>query len=390
MSNAGASDKVDNIAANLPYLRRYARALTGSQQTGDTYAAATLEAILADPETLDAGLMPKTALFRAFHKVWSSAGAPLGDPDTRLSGRAQDHMASLTPNTREALLLHAIEEFGFDEIGTVMEIGADEAGELVSIARREMASSIAGSILVIEDEAIIAMDIETIVTEMGLKLGDEITLNILGRALTFRIANFRKVDFGTMGINFLMIVDPAALAAAPHTHIATVYGTEAAEAPLLRALSAAYPNITAIRVRDAIDRVSETLEGIGAAARWGASVTLVTGLVVLVGAAAAGERRRVYEAAVLKTLGASRARILASFALRAGLAGLAAGLVAIAAGAVAGWWVTVSVMEGEYHFAALPAFGIVAGGALASLAAGLAFALRPLAARPARVPRARE
>ena len=167
MANAGASDKVDNIAANLPYLRRYARALTGSQQTGDTYAAATLEAILADPGTLDAGLKPKAALFRAFHKVWSSAGAPLGEPDTRLSGRAQDHMASLTPNTREALLLHAIEEFGFDEIGTVMEIGGDEAAELVSIARREMANSIAGSILVIEDEAIIAMDIETIVTEMG-------------------------------------------------------------------------------------------------------------------------------------------------------------------------------------------------------------------------------
>jgi putative ABC transport system permease protein len=185
-------------------------------------------------------------------------------------------------------------------------------------------------------------------------------------------------------------VNPVALAGAPHTHIATVHAEPAAEAPLLRRLADAYPNITAVRVREAIDRVAAMLEGLGAATRWGASVTLATGLMVLVGAAAAGERRRVFEAAVLKTLGAGRGRILASFALRSGLIGLAAGLVAIAAGAVAGWWVTRFVMEGDYAFAPVPAFGIVAGGALASLVAGLAFALRPLAARPAQVLRARE
>jgi putative ABC transport system permease protein len=226
--------------------------------------------------------------------------------------------------------------------------------------------------------------------ELGLKLGDTVTLNVLGRDLTATIASFREVRFESMGINFLMIVDPAALSGAPHTHIATVYAEPEAEAPLLRKLAGAYPNITAVRVREAIDRAAELLEGIGAATRWGASVTLLTGLMVLVGAAAAGERRRVFEAAVLKTLGAARGRILASFALRAGLIGAAAGLVAIVAGAVAGWWVTRFVMEGDFAFAPLPAFGIVAGGALASLLAGLGFALRPLAARPARVLRARE
>jgi putative ABC transport system permease protein len=226
--------------------------------------------------------------------------------------------------------------------------------------------------------------------EMGLKLGDELTVNILGRDLTARIASFRRVEFQTMGINFLIIVDPAALAGAPHTHIATVYAAEAAEAPLLRSVAGAFPNITAIRVREGIARVAEALESIGAATRWGASATLLTGLMVLVGAAAAGERRRVFEAAVLKTLGAGRVRILASFALRAALIGAAAGLVAIAAGAAAGWWVTTFVMEAGFRFAPLSAIAIVAGGALASLLAGLAFALRPLAARPARVLRARD
>jgi putative ABC transport system permease protein len=226
--------------------------------------------------------------------------------------------------------------------------------------------------------------------EMGLSLGDTMTINVLGRDLTATITSFREVEFQTMGINFLIILDPAAIAGAPHTHIATVYAEEAAEAPLLRDVAGAYPNITAVRVREAIEQVSTALEGLSAATRWGAAATLLTGIVVLIGAAAAGERRRVYEAAVLKTLGASRARILASFALRAALTGLAAGLVALAAGAIGGWWVTTYVMDARFRFEPVSALAVVAGGALASLLAGLAFAWRPLAARPAQVLRARD
>ncbi len=226
--------------------------------------------------------------------------------------------------------------------------------------------------------------------EMGIGIGDRLTVNILGRDLTAEITSLREVSFESMGINFIMAVNPSALAGAPHTHIATVYAAPEAEAPLLRAVADQWPNITAVRVREAIDRVAEALDGLGAATRWGASATLLTGLVVLIGAAAAGERRRVFEAAVLKTLGASRGRILASFALRSALIGMAAGIVAIAAGAIAGWWVTTFVMDGSYRFEPVSAFAIVTGGALASLLAGLAFALRPLAARPARILRARE
>ena len=155
------------ITANLPYLRRYARALTGSQTTGDRYAAATLEAILAGSAEIPALPNAKVALFHAFHLVWSSAGAPVGEPDTTLSARAQFHMVDLTPNSREALLLHAIEGFTPAEIAEIMVITVSEASDFIDIARREMENSVAGNVLVIEDEAIIAMDIVAIVNEIG-------------------------------------------------------------------------------------------------------------------------------------------------------------------------------------------------------------------------------
>ena len=226
--------------------------------------------------------------------------------------------------------------------------------------------------------------------ELGLEIGDTLTVNVLGREITATLANTRVVEFRDMGINFLMILDPGAFRGAPHTHIATVYAPEDAEGPLLRAVGGGFANVTAVRVRDAIERVSDGLGQIAAAARWGAGVTLLTGLVVLIGAAAAGARRRTYEAAVLKTLGAARGRILASFALRAGLTGAAAGAVALAFGAAAAWAVITFVMQADFGFAPGPALAVVVGGAAASLAAGLWFSWGPLRARPAQVLRARE
>jgi putative ABC transport system permease protein len=226
--------------------------------------------------------------------------------------------------------------------------------------------------------------------EIGLKLGDALVVNVLGRDIPATITSFRQVDFSSAGMGFVMTMNPAALQGAPHTFIATVYAEEEAEAAILRDVSKAYPNVTAIRIRDAIDRVTEALEAIATATAWAAAATLVTGFVVLIGAAAAGERARVYEAAVMKTLGATRGRILASFALRSALMGAAAGGVAIVAGGLAGWAVMVLVMEGEYFFEPVSAVAIVAGGVFATMAAGLLFALRPLAARPAQVLRAQE
>ena len=154
------------VGASLPHLRRYARALTGSQDAGDSLAAQTLEALIADP-AMASGLEPRIALFRAFHGVWTHAGAPLMAPETRVEARAQGHMARLTPNTREALLLHAIEGFLPQEIGQVMGVTPETATDLIDTAIREMEESVAGRVMVIEDEAIIAMDISAIVREMG-------------------------------------------------------------------------------------------------------------------------------------------------------------------------------------------------------------------------------
>ena len=226
--------------------------------------------------------------------------------------------------------------------------------------------------------------------EIGLNLGDRLTVNVLGRDIEAEITSFRLVDFSTAGMGFVLSMNPTALQGAPHTYISTVYAAPEAEAALLRDVSRAYPNITAIRVRDAVDRVSEALGAIAQATAWAASATLLTGFVVLIGAAAAGTKGRVYEAALLKVLGATRGRILLSFALRSALMGAAAGAVAVLAGGLAGWAVMVWVMETDYAFELVSAISIILGGVVATLLAGLAFAWGPLAARPAQVLRAQD
>ncbi len=226
--------------------------------------------------------------------------------------------------------------------------------------------------------------------EIGLKIGDTVTVNILGRDITATIASFRQVNFESAGIGFVMAMNAAALQGAPHTWIATVYADQAAEGRILRDLANAYPNITAIAIRDAITQVADLVAGIAAGVRYGALATLLTGFLVLIGAAAAGEQVRTYEAAVLKTLGATRGRILYSFALRAALLGAGAGIVALGAGMLGGWAVTTYIMENTYKIIWGNALWIVLGGIIATMLAGLGFALRSLNAKPAQVLRGRE
>ncbi|SFD51434.1 putative ABC transport system permease protein [Sulfitobacter brevis] len=226
--------------------------------------------------------------------------------------------------------------------------------------------------------------------EIGLKLGDTLTVNVLGRDITGTIANFREVEFSGAALGFVITMNPKALQGAPHTFISTVYSSPEAEAAILRDLANAYPNITAIRVRDAIDRVAEVLTGLAAATSYGALATLLTGFLVLIGAAAAGADARTFEAAMLKTFGASRRAIAASFVLRAALLGLFAGTVALLAGILGGWAVSRFVMETDFSIIWSSALMIVAGGVMATILAGLGFALASLNARPAQVLRARE
>lgn len=226
--------------------------------------------------------------------------------------------------------------------------------------------------------------------ELGLNLGDRLTVNILGRDIEAEIASFRDVDFSTMGIGFVLTFSPNALAGAPHTELATIYAPPTDEAPILRALSKDFPTVTAIPVHEAMARVSDALSAIAQAVALAASVTLLTGFTVLLGAAAAGEEARAREAALLKTLGATRGLILLSFALRALILGAASGAIAVAVGALAGWAVLTFVMEAPFRFDPLSAGAIVAGGMAAVLAAGTLFAARPLSVRPAQVLRAQD
>ena len=226
--------------------------------------------------------------------------------------------------------------------------------------------------------------------EIGLELGDKLTLNILGRNITAEIKNFREVDFSNAGIGFVMTLNPAAIAGAPHSFISTLYAEEAAEAGILRDLATRFPNITAIRVRDAIAQVSTLLSAIASATSYGAAITILTGFLVLIGAAAAGERARSYEAAILKTIGATRRQILLSFALRSALLGMAAGAVALLVGILGGWAVSHFVMEAKFAVVWPSALGIIFGGLLTNLLAGLGFALKSLVSRPAQTLRSRD
>lgn len=155
------------LAQVVPFLRRYGRALTGSQVSGDSFAAATLEAILADPSAISAATDRRVAAFVQLHRLWTEAGAPLSSADTPLSMRAQHHMAGLETNSREALLLNVIEGFSPAQIAIILGTTADDVEALVRAAMQDMEASVAGAVLVIEDEAIIAADISGIVRAMG-------------------------------------------------------------------------------------------------------------------------------------------------------------------------------------------------------------------------------
>jgi DNA-directed RNA polymerase specialized sigma24 family protein len=167
MTTEATHDLSDAVALHLPYLRRYARALTGSQYSGDQYALAALETVLVDPSLVSRAINPKAGLFNVFHMVWASAGAPVAEADSTLSAAAQAHMAQLTPNSREALLLSTIEGFSLAEIAAVLSTDVEEVQALVEMAMAEMKNTVAGRVMIIEDEAIIAMDLTAIIETMG-------------------------------------------------------------------------------------------------------------------------------------------------------------------------------------------------------------------------------
>ncbi len=217
----------------------------------------------------------------------------------------------------------------------------------------------------------------------GVGLGSVITVNVLGRDIDLKIASLREIQWRGLGINYVMVASPGLLEAAPHTHIATVRSTPASEVAVLRALTDAFPNVSGIRVRDALEAVAGLLSRVGVALQATSSVTLLAGMLVLAGAVAAGQRARVRDAVVLKTVGATRAQIRSAWLVEFGILGLVAGLLAAAAGSAASWAVVRFVMRGEWVFLPGTLATVVIGCVLLTLALGYVGTALALRVRPA-------
>ena len=217
----------------------------------------------------------------------------------------------------------------------------------------------------------------------GVQVGDTIRVNVLGRDIDLTVASLRDIAWQTLSLNFALVASPGLLEHAPHTHIATVRVAGPDQGALLRGVTDALPNVTGIAVADVLAAVAALLGQVAAALAATGSLALAAGALVLVGAVAAGQRRRTAEAVILKTLGATRAQIRAAWLVEFGVLGLAAGVLAALVGTAASWAVLHYIMHAGWVF--LP--GTLAGTLIMALAmmlvfgyAGTAAALRTKAA----------
>ena len=189
---------------------------------------------------------------------------------------------------------------------------------------------------------------------LGLAIGDSVTVNVLGRNLTARIANLREVKWESLTLNFVMVFSSNTLKGAPHNLLATVSLPDgvpvATEANLGRVIGKAFPSVTVIRVKDALAAVNAILSKVMVAVRVAGAVTLIAGALVLAGALATAQRRRILEAVVLKVLGATRRRVLTSHVLEYLLLAVVAGLFAAALGTVSAWIAVTEVMKIPFSF----------------------------------------
>ncbi|MFQ5972412.1 MAG: ABC transporter permease [Alphaproteobacteria bacterium] len=230
--------------------------------------------------------------------------------------------------------------------------------------------------------SLISFDAET-ARGFGVGVGDTLTVNVLGREITGTIANLRHIEWSTLAINFLIIFSPGTLDAAPRTHIATVFAEPDAEAAVERAVTDRFANVSAIRVRDALETANGVVQNIGAAVRGTAVVTLLAGTIVLAGAVAAGHRRRVYDSIVLKVLGATRRDVTAAFALEYGILGLLSAAIAGVLGSAVAWAVLRWIMNIDWTFIPQVVLLTAMGSMLITLALGFIGTWRALGQKAA-------
>jgi putative ABC transport system permease protein len=222
---------------------------------------------------------------------------------------------------------------------------------------------------------------------LGIGIGDTLTVNVLGRRMTAKIANLRVVNWRSFGINFVMVFSPSAFAGAPHTDLATLTlpgGPDpSAEAVLVKEIAAAYPGVTSVRVKDALDTVNDLVGQLALAIRGAASVALAAAILVLAGALAAGQQTRIFDAVVLKTLGATRPRLLAAFLLEYAMLGIATAVFGIMAGTGAAYFVVANVMHLDFVFLWRAALTSATVALSLTMALGLVGTWRVLGKKPA-------
>ena len=223
---------------------------------------------------------------------------------------------------------------------------------------------------------------------LKLKVGDPIVVNVLGRDITATIGNMRTVDWQSLGINFVLVFSPNAFKGAPHTHIATL--TEAHPDPsddarIIKSVADAFPTVTSVRVREALETIGSVVTNLALAIRGASAVTLISAVLVLGGALAAGHRHRVYDAVILKTLGATRARLLGAYALEYLMIGFATAVFGVIAGSIAAWLIVTRLMTLTFIWQAGSAAGVVAAALIVTVGLGLAGTLLALNQKPATV-----
>ncbi|MFC3161873.1 ABC transporter permease [Ciceribacter thiooxidans] len=224
--------------------------------------------------------------------------------------------------------------------------------------------------------------------QLGLKVGDTVTVNVLGRSITAKIANFREVDWESLSINFVMIFSPNTFAGAPHTWLATLTlpnATSAEEAAVLKSVTRAYPTITSVRVKDALDVVERLVGQLATAIRAAAGIALITSVLVLSGALAAGNRARTHDAVILKTLGATRGLLIRAFTYEYLLLGATTAAFALVGGGAAAWYVTARIMNLPSSFLPAVALTTLALSLLITVGVGLAGTWRVLGQKAAPV-----
>jgi putative ABC transport system permease protein len=234
---------------------------------------------------------------------------------------------------------------------------------------------------------LVSMD-KKIAEGLNLHVGDEIVVNVLGRDIPATISNLRTIDWQGLGINFVLVFSPNAFRGAPHTHIATLtesHPDPSGDARIIKSVADAFPTVTSVRVREVLESIGTVVTNLVLAIRGASAVTLISAILVLGGALAAGHRHRVYDAVILKTLGATRARLLGAYALEYLMIGFATAVFGVIAGSVAAWAIVTRLMTLSFIWQAGSALGVVAAALIVTVGLGLAGTLLALNQKPATV-----